>query len=281
MIPTLIQGLTIFILVVMIIKHLKPNVENFTQFKAKELREEIKEYDDVVENETKNFHKLEVNKDNTNLFKGRNPTFGSIHIETRVRSSARKTDGLPDLGTYDCPKATMTGVLKTNKTLEQCATDCKSNNKCLAFRWNRNKKCILTDGMPYGKYKTSKCLNDDKVYVYNHTDKNINPVWTKNKFIYYPKLKDSKNKKSKCFNSMAVDKVKVSRNDLVGTLKKYKASSASPEEKKMWIPNMEGSIKEFDNRIYSLNKLVNNNRCNKDVCHGMKDTEFKFCTSLS
>ena len=107
--------------------------------------------------------------------------------------------------------------------------------------------------MPYGKYKTSKCLNDDKVYVYNHTDKKINPVWTKNKFIYYPKLKDIKNKKSKCFNSMAVDKVKVSRNDLVGTLKKYKASSASPGDKKMWIPSMEDSIKEYDRRIDSLN----------------------------
>ena len=49
MIETLIQGITIFILLIMIIKHIKPVVEKLTQRTAEqELKSIISEYDDYI-----------------------------------------------------------------------------------------------------------------------------------------------------------------------------------------------------------------------------------------
>jgi hypothetical protein len=207
MIVTLIQGITIFILLVMIIKHLKPVVEKLTLFQGKELRGAITDYDDEVELSSKNFHKTEVSKDSKRLFTNKNPTFGSIYIETRVRSTSRKNDGIPDLGTYDCPTAKKISDNK-GKTLEQCGELCKNDDNCLGFRWSRDKKCMLSSGTEYKIHssinnetiKSSKCLIKDKVYVYDDLNQ-LNTKWKTDKYIYYPKLKNKSGKKIDCFDN--------------------------------------------------------------------------------
>jgi hypothetical protein len=244
MIVTLIQGFIIYILIVMIIRHLKPFVEHFNDYN--DLKNELKndiDNDNEKDNKNKKFHTQADLKSTSPLFKTKKPfptsqvpstfkteiddwekaipLFGSIDIDVRMRGASNRR-GIPDMGTYDCQDITfqkkgttapgttlsvssnetdLDEIVKKNNTLEQCAKDCQGNENCNGFRYSKKSKtCILTKGVKIlkgsneKKYNVSKCLNRNKVYVYDEYG-NLNPTWIKKgEYIYYPKIEQKANK---------------------------------------------------------------------------------------
>jgi hypothetical protein len=249
MIVTLIQGFIIYILIVMIIRHLKPLIEHFNKNDYNyynEFKNDI-ENDNKKDSKNKKFHTQDALNSTPGIFKTKNPfpsspdpqtfkkeivewenaipLFGSIDIDVRMRGASNRR-GIPDLGTYDCQNVTFKKNIKktapaagsaasvsyeetdleeidstTNKTLEQCANACHKEKKCKGFKYSKkSKKCILTKGIKIIKgtndneYNLSKCLNRNKVYVYDEYG-NLNKEWSKKgEYIYYPKIEQ----KSEC-----------------------------------------------------------------------------------
>ena len=252
MIVTLIQGFIIYILIVMIIRHLKPFVEHFNINDYNDLKNELKndiDNDNEKDKKNKKFHTQDDLKSTSPLFKTKVvfptspvpstfkkgivdwekaiPLFGSIDIDVRMRGASNRR-GIPDMGTYDCQDITfqkkgttapsgttppgttlsissnetdLDEIVKKNNTLEQCAKDCQGNENCNGFRYSKKSKtCILTKGVKIlkgtndKKYTVSKCLNRNKVYVYDEYG-NLNPTWIeKGEYIYYPKIEQKANK---------------------------------------------------------------------------------------
>jgi len=209
MLLALLQGIIIYILIVLIITHLKPFlIERFSESDysfVNHLKDGIE--DDLRNDKVKgsNYHVDEVKTSTPGLFRTESKLpknndidyvktiqkwekdkslFGSIDIDVRLRGASKNKDGIPDLGTYDCKNEPLHTDNKTveiplkkikdfkNTSLTHCGEQCKDMDVCAGFRYNKNTKhCILTEGT-----KIKKGYGKDSEYDISKCENKI-PVY--------------------------------------------------------------------------------------------------------
>jgi hypothetical protein len=170
MLTTIIQWLTIYILIITIIYSVFPIKEDLTDFEDTEMISKLTK---------QNIHKrngLSTALCEDSIFK--TPLFASSCPKIRARGNTIHNDW-PDIGTYDCVTASGSKPIykkgtetKSSASLKQCAEEAK-DTKYRGFRYNdKNKECKLITGT-IDKYKGM----NKKYYV----DISKNMKWTSSK----------------------------------------------------------------------------------------------------
>ena len=166
MLTTIIQWLTIYILVMSIVYSLIPlkeGLECSVPPLYKDINADNKKYkntyqiDSVLKSpnhfniklppavECKSKYSTVVKYEETY------PDFASVNVYVREKSNMNNMTILPDIGTYDCLEESKGQIIKeSTSSLAKCADDCKNDTNCKAFRYsNKNlsqsgkKNCIL------------------------------------------------------------------------------------------------------------------------------------------
>ena len=154
MLTTIIQWLTIYILIITIIYSVFPIKEDLIDFKDTDLISKIEE-EKIHERNGLSKSLCEDGNFKTKVrLKGKaaRPLFASSCPEIRATGNTIH-NGLPDIGTYDCVSLPNKDIYKFGSTknqslsLKQCADAAQADSNSRAFRYNdATKECILVTG---------------------------------------------------------------------------------------------------------------------------------------